>query len=79
MLRTKHADLPGAQAREPAGLMGEPVVRVLRGAPDETELAVLIAVLAAVGAQPAAPTEPQTARPRQRPRFQPATSWRTRR
>ncbi|VVJ19492.1 Uncharacterised protein [Amycolatopsis camponoti] len=60
--------------------MGEPVVRVLRGAPDETELAALLTVLAAVGAaKPAAPEPPKPARPRRRPRFQGATSWRTRR
>jgi acyl-CoA carboxylase epsilon subunit len=58
--------------------MGEPVVRVLRGAPDETELAALVAVLAAVGApKPAEPEVRMPARPRQRPRYQPATSWRT--
>ncbi|WIY03046.1 acyl-CoA carboxylase epsilon subunit [Amycolatopsis mongoliensis] len=57
--------------------MGDPVVRVLRGAPDETELAALVAVLAAVGAQPPDPGPPPVPRPRRRPRFQPATSWRT--
>jgi Acyl-CoA carboxylase epsilon subunit len=57
--------------------MGEPVVRVLRGAPDETELAALIAVLAAVGAPKPAEPEVPAPRPRQRPRYQPATSWRT--
>jgi hypothetical protein len=58
--------------------MGEPVVRVLRGAPDETELAALMAVLAAVGAaKPAEPEAKTVPRPRRLPRFQPATSWRT--
>jgi hypothetical protein len=57
--------------------MGAPVVRVLRGAPDETELAALVAVLAAVGARPAALEPPPAPRPRRLPRFQPATSWRT--
>jgi hypothetical protein len=56
--------------------MGEPVVRVLRGAPDETELAALIAVLAAVGAPKPAGPEVPAPRPRRRPRYQPATSWR---
>jgi hypothetical protein len=59
--------------------MAGPVVHVLRGAPDDTELAALIAVLAAVGAEPAEPEPPAPARPRRRPRYQPATSWRTRR
>jgi hypothetical protein len=52
--------------------MGDPVVRVLRGAPDETELAALIAVSATKPAEP----EVQALRPRRRPRFRPATSWR---
>ena len=56
--------------------MGEPVVRVLRGAPDETELAALVAVLAAVGAPKPAEPEVPAPRPRRLPRFQPATSWR---
>ncbi|MEV6875971.1 acyl-CoA carboxylase subunit epsilon [Amycolatopsis sp. NPDC051128] len=57
--------------------MGDPVVRVLSGAPDETELAALIAVLSAIGAA-AKPPEPAPAvAPRRPPRFQPATSWRT--
>jgi hypothetical protein len=57
--------------------MGDPVVRVLRGAPDETELAALMAVLAAVGTQPRRPEAPPAPRPRRLPRFRPATSWRT--
>ncbi|MEV6622481.1 acyl-CoA carboxylase epsilon subunit [Amycolatopsis sp. NPDC051106] len=56
--------------------MGEPVVRFLRGAPDETELAALVAVLAAVGAPKPAEPEAPAPRPRRLPRFQPATSWR---
>ncbi len=59
--------------------MTGPVVHVLRGAPDDTELAALIAVLAAVGAEPAEPEPQAPARPRPRTRYQPATSWRTRR
>ncbi|MEV6646524.1 acyl-CoA carboxylase epsilon subunit [Amycolatopsis sp. NPDC051371] len=60
--------------------MGDPVVRVLRGAPDETELAALMAVLAAVSTRPAEPAAPPAPRPRRRPApFRPATSWRTRR
>jgi hypothetical protein len=57
--------------------MSDPVVHVLRGAPDETELAALIVVLSAIGA--AKPPEPEATapRPRRPARFQPATSWRT--
>jgi hypothetical protein len=59
--------------------MAAPVVRVLRGAPDETELAALLAVLAAVSAAKPAEPEVPAPRPRRHPRFQQATSWRTRR
>jgi len=57
--------------------MSDPVVHVLRGAPDETELAALIVVLSAIGA--AKPVEPDVTapRPRRPARFQAATSWRT--
>ncbi|MFJ9784771.1 acyl-CoA carboxylase epsilon subunit [Amycolatopsis sp. NPDC101161] len=58
--------------------MGNPVVRVVRGAPDETELAALMAVLAALSARPVEPEVPAP-RPRRRPPFRTATSWRTRR
>ncbi|HET6707792.1 acyl-CoA carboxylase subunit epsilon [Amycolatopsis sp.] len=57
--------------------MAGPVVHVLRGAPDETELAALVAVLSAIRA--ARPPEPEVPapRPRRRVSFQAATSWRT--
>ncbi len=58
--------------------MAGPVIRVVRGAPDETELAALMAVLAAVSARPAEPEVPAR-RLRSRPPFRTATSWRTRR
>ncbi|SEF36360.1 Acyl-CoA carboxylase epsilon subunit [Amycolatopsis pretoriensis] len=57
--------------------MDGPVVRVVRGAPDETELAALVAVLAAAGATRPAAAEPAPVRLRRRVPFQPATSWRT--
>ncbi|WP_206795780.1 acyl-CoA carboxylase subunit epsilon [Amycolatopsis sp. MtRt-6] len=59
--------------------MSGPVVHVLRGEPDETELAALIVVLSAIRA--AQPPEPEVTvpRPRHPARFEAATSWRTRR
>ena len=59
--------------------MSDPVVHVLRGAPDETELAALVVVLSAIRA--AEPPEPEVPapRPRRPARFQAATSWRTHR
>jgi hypothetical protein len=57
--------------------MGEPAMHVLRGAPDETELAALIVVLSAIGAAKAAEPEATAVRPRRPVRFQAATSWRT--
>ena len=59
--------------------MSDPVVHVLRGTPDETELAALVVVLSAIrAAQPPGP-EVTVPRPRRPARFQAATSWRTRR
>jgi hypothetical protein len=60
--------------------MGSPEVRIVRGSPDDAELAALVAVLSAVGAAAADRTvalsvPPAVVVPRQR-RFQVATSWR---
>ncbi|SEO47460.1 acyl-CoA carboxylase subunit epsilon [Amycolatopsis saalfeldensis] len=56
--------------------MGAPEVRIVRGSPDDAELAALVAVLSAVGAA-ADKTVVLPARLVPRPRrFQVATSWR---
>ncbi|WAL67932.1 acyl-CoA carboxylase subunit epsilon [Amycolatopsis cynarae] len=62
--------------------MSEPRIRVLRGAPDDDELAALIAVLSAISAaagQAGPATTPTAARPASRRLvpFPSATSWRT--
>ncbi|MEV6908296.1 acyl-CoA carboxylase subunit epsilon [Amycolatopsis sp. NPDC051071] len=56
--------------------MADATVRVLRGSPDDDEVAALIAVLSALGAAPRPAVREQ---PRPRPRLVPfrvATSWR---
>ena len=59
--------------------MGAPEVRIVRGSPDDAELAALVAVLSAVGAAAAdrtvATPVPAVVIPRPRP-FKVATSWR---
>ncbi|WP_329066212.1 acyl-CoA carboxylase epsilon subunit [Amycolatopsis sp. NBC_01480] len=59
--------------------MGAPEVRIVRGSPDDAELAALVAVLSAAGAAAAdrtvATPVPPVVVPRPRP-FQVATSWR---
>ncbi len=57
--------------------MDDPTVRILRGSPDDDEVAALIAVLSAINAASRESTVEQTSsRPHRVVPFQAATSWR---
>ncbi|GAA3548443.1 hypothetical protein GCM10022222_35050 [Amycolatopsis ultiminotia] len=58
--------------------MAEPAIRIVRGNPDDVEVAALVAVLSALGAGTprSAPPGSPVPKPRKPVRFVPATSWR---
>jgi hypothetical protein len=63
----------------PLPVVGAPEVRIVRGSPDDAELAALVAVLSAAGAAAALSRTVSVASAvvvRRPPRFRVATSWR---
>jgi len=73
---------PGDEARRP-GTSGTPMIRVLRGNPDATELAALAAVLLAVSRslpvrRPAQRKTPRANWDRTGPRYRAPNSWQAR-